>query len=41
MKLYYFNIYGRAESIRALLHHSKIQFEDIKVEGHSWLELKP
>ena len=29
MKLYYFNIYGRAESIRFLLSHAKVEYEEV------------
>ena len=31
MKLFYFDIYGKAESIRMLLTHSKVQFEDVRI----------
>ena len=41
MKLHYFDIYGRADSIRALLHHAKVPFEDVTVAGPAWGELKP
>ncbi len=39
-KLYYFDIYGRAEAIRFLLHHAKVEFEDVRVAGESFAELK-
>ena len=31
LKLYYFDIYGRAESIRFLLSHGKINYENVNV----------
>ena len=31
MKLYYFDTYGRAESIRCLLSHAKVEYENVNV----------
>ncbi len=40
MKLFYFDIYGRAESIRFLLSHAKVKYENIHVNGDSMNDLK-
>ena len=39
-KVYYFNLYGRAEPIRMLLAHAKIQFEDKRFEFADWPTVK-
>ena len=38
--VYYFNIYGRAEPIRMLLNHAKIEFEDKRLDFADWPTLK-
>ena len=40
MKLYYFDIYGRAEFIRMLLKHAKQPYEDVIVTHDSIKDLK-
>ena len=40
MKLYYFHVYGKGEPIRLLLNHAGAEFEDVKVTGPSWQEMK-
>ena len=37
LKLYYFDIYGRAESIRFLLSHGKIPYENVNVGNDNLL----
>ena len=38
--LVYFDLGARAEPMRMLLHHAKVQYEDKRVTGESWQEFK-
>ena len=40
-KLYYFEGRGRAEPIRLLFAYKGIQYEDIRIPGDKWPEIKP
>ena len=40
MKFHYFDVYGRGEPIRMALWKAGVQFEDLRVTGPSWQELK-
>ena len=40
MKLYYFDIFGRAEPIRILLTHSKSEWQDVRFDYKTFSELK-
>ena len=40
MKLYYFDIYGRAEPIRMMLTKAGVAFEDIRATHAMWPEIK-
>ena len=39
-KVQYFNLYGRAEPIRMLLTHAKVEFEDVRYEFADWPAIK-
>ena len=38
--LVYFNLGGRAEPIRLLLNHAKVEFEDVRLSFEEFAELK-
>ena len=40
IKLYYFDVHGRAEIIRSILHYNKVQYEDIRFSFAEWAEKK-
>jgi glutathione S-transferase len=40
MKLYYFDIHARAEPIRLLLNHAKIDFEDVRLTQEDFAKFK-
>lgn len=40
-KLIYFNVRGRAELARLILHCADVPFEDFRFEGIEWEEIKP
>lgn len=41
LQLIYFNLTGRGEAIRYMLHHRKVDFEDKRVQGEEWMKIKP
>ncbi len=40
-KLYYFNVRGRGELTRLILHCAGVPFEDFRFEGKEWPAIKP
>lgn len=40
-KLSYFNVRGRGELARLILHAAGVQFEDHRFEGADWPAIKP
>ena len=40
MTLTYFDLYGKAEAIRMILTHGKVEFTDSRVSGESWATFK-
>lgn len=40
-KLRYFNVKGRAESVRTLFAYGGIEYEDIRFTKEEWPEIKP
>ena len=41
VKLYYFDLYARAEPIRMALTKAGVEFEDVRLTGQSWMDFKP
>jgi glutathione S-transferase len=40
MKFYYFDLYGKGEAIRVLFDQAKVDYEDVRVTGPTWIALK-
>lgn len=40
-KLYYFNSKGRAEHVRWIFAQAGVPYEDVRIDGAEWLEIKP
>ena len=41
MKVYYFDLFARAEPIRMMLTLANVPFEDCRMTGQAWMDLKP
>ena len=41
MKVYYFDLFARAEPIRMMLTLAKVPYEDCRMTGQPWMDLKP
>ena len=40
-KLIYFDGRGRAEHIRMMFAHAGVEYEDLRIGGQEWKEMKP
>jgi hypothetical protein len=40
IKVYYFDIFGKADAIRMILTHAKVPFDDVRVNGDDIKALK-
>ena len=40
IRLHYFDIWGRAEMIRILLHHAKVEYENVIIDGEGLNKLR-
>ena len=39
-QLIYFDVYGKAEAIRMMLHHAKVKFEDVRLTSEQFQSRK-
>ena len=40
MKVYYFELYARAEPIRMILAKAGVEFENVRLSGQAWVDFK-